>query len=90
MPQTPEPKEGDLRVWHVTNPPNKPFHRKVSSIDEAKAVLNLLADYDNHIGDPLIWGNAQGLEQFAGGEWVEWHNEDDNDISEVLQRERHG
>jgi len=78
-------KEGQLRVWHIANPPNDGFHRTVSSVEEAKTILNLLADYDNHLGDHLVFSNAQGLEVFAQGEWVEWHDEEDNDISYLLR-----
>lgn len=87
MPTNAEPKEGDLRIWHIPNPPRRPFNRLVKSLEEAKDVLNILADYDNYIGDPLIWANAQGLEKFEGGEWLEWHNEDDFDIAQVLREE---
>jgi Superinfection exclusion gene product 17 len=79
--------EGQLRVWHIANPPGKMFQKTVKSIGEAKVLLNLLADYDSYLGDDLIYANAQGLEIFDQGEWVEWHDENDDDISRVLREE---
>lgn len=78
-------KEGQLRVWHIANPPGPLFQRDVTSVEEAKTILNLLADYDNHLGDNLVFSNAQGLEIFDHGEWVEWYDENDNDIAYVLR-----
>jgi hypothetical protein len=71
------PKEGDLKVYHYINVdfrPVKSFERKVKSIEEARAVLNLLADYDLFLGD-LIESNAQGLLVYEAGEWSDWMDE---------------
>ena len=38
-------------------------------------------------GVPLVAMNAQGLEVFEDGEWVEWHDDEDRDFSEVLRDE---
>jgi hypothetical protein len=81
----PVTKEGTLRVWHIPNPPREPFHVLVRDIDHAHDVLNVLGDYDNYLGDEHIFSNACGLEVFEGGEWIEWHDENDNDIMEIRQ-----
>lgn len=40
-----------LRVWHIANPPRKPFTIPVNDIDSAKRVLNALAEYDLFVGE---------------------------------------
>jgi len=77
-------KEGDLRVWHIPNPPKKPYRVSVKSLVEAKQVLDTLAFYDLYLGDDLVFANVQGLEVFEGEEWVEWHNEDGYDFREIM------
>ncbi len=81
--------EGQLRVWHIPNPPRPPFQKIVQSVQEAKSILNLLGDYDNYLGDDLIYANAGGLEVFENGEWTEWHDEDDRDLGDILLAERY-
>jgi hypothetical protein len=79
----------EFRVWHIPNPPGQVFHAEVSSVVEAKKLLNYLADYDNFLGDNHILANVQGLEiRDDTGEWVEWHDDLDRDISQVLIDER--
>lgn len=78
--------EGDLRVWHIPQVPGKPFYVPVQSPEEAIKVLDILADYDQFQFQNNIkpdYCNASGLEVFEGGEWVEWYNEDGEDIDEV-------
>ena len=81
-----KPKREDLRVWWIPQVPGKPFHVSVSTVKEAKLVLNTLADYDlfqfkNKIkGD---YANAGGLSIFEDGEWIDWTNEDGDSIDDV-------
>lgn len=76
-----------LRVWHVSNVPGELFRQNVASISEAKLVLNTLARHDLYLGD-LIESNAQGLEVFEDGEWVEWSDaETGEDIRAVIRQE---
>lgn len=73
-------KLDDLRVWHIPQIPGKSFHVSVSTLAEAKLVLNALARYDlfqlkHHIKPDYC--NAQGLEMVEIGddgdlEWSEW------------------
>ena len=86
-----KPSRGSLRVWHVPNPPREGFKTTVSTVQEAKLVLNALAQYDIYLDQverDFIWANASGLEEFDGEEWVEWHDEEDNDISDVMRNEQ--
>lgn len=81
-----EYKEGDLRVWHIPQVPMKGFKVKVKNVEEAKLVLNTLADYDTFQFENKIkpdYSNSQGLEVFENGEWIEWHDEEDRTIEEV-------
>lgn len=81
-----KPKEGDLRVWHIPQiPDSHPFYVPVKTIEEAKLLLDALGDYDwylwkhNHRVD---YSNASGLEVFEDGDWMEWEDEDGNDIDD--------
>jgi len=92
---------GDLRVWWIPQVPGKSFRIPVKSIDEAKLLLNTLADYDMFQFKNKIKGdysNAGGLEvceeidDSPGGttkhEWCEWYNEDGDSIDDVMKKER--
>jgi hypothetical protein len=81
-----EPKEYDLRVWHIPQIPMDPFHVPVNSIEEARKVLDVLANYDlfqfeNNIKPDYC--NVNGLEVFENGEWLEWENADGDDINSI-------
>lgn len=78
-----ELKEGQLRVWHIPQVPMLAFHVYVSSIKEAKLILETLAIYDLFQLEYKIkpdYSNAQGLEVYENGEWCDWEDEEGNDI----------
>lgn len=82
-----ESKAGDLRVWHIPQIPMKGFRVQVKNKDEAVLVLNTLAQYDlfqleNNIKPD--YSNAQGLEVFEDGEWVEWYDDEGNNIDHFM------
>jgi Superinfection exclusion gene product 17 len=82
--------QGALRVWHIPQVPGQPFYVHVDSVNTAIQVLNLLAAYDLFQYQNKVkpdYTNAQGLEVYEGGEWGEWHNDDDEDIGDVMRRE---
>lgn len=89
-----EVNEGDLRVWWIPQVPmNNSFYVTVKSIDEAKLVLDCLANYDLWQLKYRIkpdYSNAGGLQrlEMTGDklEWVEWYNDDDEDIDEVMKQ----
>ena len=79
------PNINDLRVWWVPQVPMKAFHVPVSSIQEAKKILEVLADYDMFQFKNKIkpdYCNAGGLvrwEEDAGAgfpDWCEWYDEE--------------
>ena len=80
--------EGDLRVWHIPQIPMKAFHIPVSTPEDAIRVMRILAEYDmfeykNNVKDDYF--NAQGLEVFEDGEWVDWYNEDGDGIDDYAE-----
>lgn len=79
-----------MRVWWIPQVPMKPFHVDVKTLDEAKLLLNTLAQYDlfqleNNIKPD--YSNAGGLEMYdeEEGDWFEWSNEDGDQIDEVMR-----
>ncbi|MCK5161656.1 MAG: hypothetical protein KAQ99_08800 [Candidatus Aureabacteria bacterium] len=81
-----EIKEGQLRVWHIPQMPMHAFYVYVSSIKEAKLIINTLAIYDLFQLEYKIkpdYSNVSGLEIKERVEWNEWHDEDDNDIDDT-------
>lgn len=78
------PQKGDLRVWWVPQVPMEAFRRHVKDIEQAKFLLDTLADYDLFQFEKKVkpdYTNAGGLEVFNGEEWEEWENEDGDDIT---------
>jgi hypothetical protein len=71
-------KNGDLRVWHIQNPPTKPTWYDVSSPEEGARKVEELAQVD--LANPRIWGNAIGLSVYEDGDWVDWFDDDGDDI----------
>ena len=86
-----EIKAGQLRVWHIPQVPmNFSFNVYVNSIKEARLILDTLAIYDLFQLEYRIkpdYSNASGLEVFEDNEWCEWHNEDGDDIDEIIKGE---
>lgn len=81
----------NLRIWWIPQVPlsksEEPFYRHVGSVQEAKKILDLLADYDIYQLEHNIkpdYSNAGGLERFDGDEWVTWTNEDGFDLDEYF------
>jgi hypothetical protein len=91
------PKHGDLRVWWIPQIPMAPFHVPVTSIDEATKILNVLADYDLFQYKNIIkpdYANMGGLNVFDAndtedspdGWWLEWSDDEGNDIHDVMRK----
>ena len=92
-----KPVEGDLRVWWIPQVPMEPFYYPVKNTDEAVLVLKSFAQYDlfqcEHNVKP-DYSNVGGLEIYdldTNGEgeagWIEWCNDDGDDIDEVIDTE---
>ena len=75
-----------LEVWWVSNPPHKGERYPVQNVEEAIKKLWELAERDLALGD-LVFANAGGLEyQNEAGEWEEYHDENDDDIDQIIAR----
>jgi hypothetical protein len=88
-----EQKQLKLRVWWVPQVPGKPFIVEVKDVEQAKFVMNMLADYDlfqykNRIKPD--YANAGGFQEFheGTGTWEEWSDNKGRDINEILLEER--
>ena len=82
------PKENDLRVWHIPQIPMGAFNVPVTSPEEAIKIIHLLADYDMFQYENRVkpdYSSASGLEVFEDGEWCEWYSEDGEDIDEYAE-----
>lgn len=87
-----------LRVWWIPQVPGKPFHVPVKNVNEAKLLLNTLANYDLFQFENKIkpdYCNAGGLEVYEVtddeakiSEWCEWTNDDGDSIDDVMKKER--
>lgn len=72
------PRNGDLKVWWIPQIPGRPFERPVRNLQEAKLLVETLADYDafqfkNNIKPDYC--NAGGLMVYMGDEWSDWYDE---------------
>lgn len=79
---------GQLRIWWIPQIPMAPFYVAVEDIKEAKLILKTLADYDLFQYKNKVkpdYSNVGGLEVFDGLDWVEWEDEEGNNIDEVEQ-----
>lgn len=79
--------KGDLRVWWIPQVPmQESFHVKVSSPQEAKKILDVLAQYDLYQFDNNIkpdYCNSGGLQvEDINGDWYEWDNDEGETIDE--------
>lgn len=76
-----------LRVYNIINPPfGEPDFYDVASTDEAKALILRLTK--EQLRDKRIAVNIFGLEeQLPMGEWVEWFDENDRSIDDLLEEE---
>lgn len=82
---TPELNVRTLRVWHFSTLGAPVFHIPVSSVLEARKMLNLLAYYDAFMLQNELRGdysNSGGLEVWneEDRDWEEWYSEDGEDI----------
>ena len=80
-----------MRVWWIPQVPGKPFHVETDSVSDAKRLLHVLAQYDLFQYENKIKGdyaNAGGLEVFEDGEWIEWADDEGDDINAHLRDER--
>mgnify|MGYP001618263458 CR=1 FL=1 len=86
----PIPREGDLRVWWISQIPGKPFEWPVADGTQAALLLSVLAAYDDFQFEQRIKGdysNAGGLWRYERGEWVDWEDpETGDDFDEYIAK----
>ncbi len=67
-----------LRVYHIQNPPGTPTWHDVASPLEGIQKIEALAKEDTERTN--IWGNVFGLSVLEDGEWVDWYDDEGDDI----------
>ncbi len=70
---------GDLRVWHIQNPPSAPAWYNVKGPQQGANLINELARRDL-LPASGIESNAIGLCVYEDGDWVDWYDEDGDDL----------
>ena len=83
-------EEGDLRVWWIPQVPGAPFYVPVSDVEQAILIVNTLGRYDAFQYENRIkpdYCNVGGLEVYEDGEWLEWMDDNDDEIWEIIRNE---
>lgn len=68
-----------LRVYHIQNPLGTPTWHEVASPLEGIQKIEALANMDMR-PQSNVWGNIFGLSVLEDGEWVDWYDDDYDDI----------
>jgi hypothetical protein len=80
----PEPRPGDLVVWHIPQVPGRAFRVPVASVEEGRKLCGVLADYDAFQLAERVkpdYCNANGVERWeddgdSGFDWFDAEEED--------------
>ena len=83
-----------LKVWHIPQIPGKKYEVDVSTLREAKLVLDVLALYDLFQFENKIkpdYANAQGLVEFdpkddtdgPEGSWSTWYGPEGEEVEDL-------
>lgn len=78
-------RNGDLRVYHIQNPPAAPTWYDVKTPKDGLSVINKLAERD--LDNALIWANAIGLCVYEDGDWVDWYDEEGDDLDAWAEKQ---
>lgn len=80
------------RVCHFPMVPGESFNVEVQSVEEAKKVMDILADYDLFLEEQRIRGdysNVSVLEEYSEEEqeWISWMDDETgiDDVDEYLE-----
>ncbi len=68
----------ELRVYHIQNPPAAAVWYDVDSPAKGYQKICELAEAD--LRNRAIWGNVFGLCVLEDGDWVDWYDDDGDDI----------
>lgn len=79
---------GEVRVWWITNVPNKAKHFTVFSINEACRLIEAIAQ--EQLNNPEVGSNICGLQKYVGDTvqwetdkgWDEWEDDDGYGIND--------
>lgn len=78
---------GTLHVWHIPQVPGEAFRVEVSTPEEGKQVIDLLAQYDLFQFEHRIkpdYANASGMEVSpAEGGWEEWESTNGESVDDI-------
>ncbi len=77
------PDEGDLAVWRTVNVPAKPRFFAVPDPYVGAFYIQALTLAD--LGNEDILDNVMGLVVYEDGEWVEWYDDDGDDIEKYFK-----
>lgn len=85
-------KDGQLKVWHIPQVPMHAFEVLVETLDEARLLLDVLAQYDIFQYENNIkpdYSNANGLMQYHAefDEWWDWESEDGETLNEYFENQ---
>lgn len=66
----------ELKIWWTPAIPGPAFERKVDSVEEGHALLNVLVDYTRYLEDRMYGifshsADAGGLQALEDGEWFD-------------------
>lgn len=81
-------KEGDLRVWWQPQVLITSYYAYVYNIEQAVFALKLLAEYDLFQLENKVksdYANVGGLEVYSNGEWIDWVDDNGNDIDDFMK-----
>ena len=76
------PEEGDLAVWRIVNPPAKARFFAVPTPAVGAFFIQALSIADLGNGD--IFSNIMSLNVYEDGEWIDWYDEDGDDIEKYI------
>lgn len=81
---------GEMKAWWIPQIPGEPFEVPVTTLIEAKLLLEALANYDlfqlAHRIKP-DYCNMGGLVIWDGTDWTDWHSDEGRDIYEYELQE---
>ena len=76
-----------LRVYHIQNPPGTPTWYDVASPLEGIQKIEALAKIDME-PNSNVWGNIFGLCVLEDGEWIDWYDENGDEIDEWAEKHK--
>lgn len=79
-------ENGDLRVYHIQNPPASPIWHDVETPRAGFDLMNELARRDMR-PEAHVESNVIGLNVYEDGDWVDWYDDEGDDIDQHAERQ---